>query len=567
MFKIKLKDPSAGSSEKKNDTKAKRPLPKIKIAKPQPPPSSSSSTSTTSSEPSTKVKIKAPSSSSGSSSKPKSKNKKHIKLKLKPGSSQPVVKKVPRIRVKPTRIPGEGYDSEASDIEDDPLVEEAIILRLLPDAELDYVRHCVETGDYSNFHIKWKDRLRAIIYINSSMYAAQLMNLPNIVEAYKSVDKKNIFKTVDICQILLVVKKIQDEEEIESLNVSPNDVISDGLTPPLNNISKSKYRRQMNNDYIEKIEARVDELLRLDEEAEESQFELIDPESLNIQSETPISTTAVSTPSEVTTSKATMDTFPSATTVGDEGAEVSRKPPSKEHDDDLELELEQVLGEDFSLHDGETIQVQGQNGQQFQVKQREDGEGNELEVEEQDGEEMEEMEEEDEEEEEESDESDDDDDDDDDDDNSDNEQGASRKVEVDEDEQHNALLRDGIKELLATIDQNKSRLEKTSNPLLRSRFIDSISKLEKELENKKRQLKTSEDKTQNKKDKSEQQGGEQTNDEDEDQEMEDASRGGSAGIGRNGDGGRDEDEDEEEEEEEDEGDNDDDDDDLDELFG
>ena len=506
MFKIKLKDPSAGLSKEKGKDEKKKSLPKIKIARPQPPPTASSS----------------------SSSKPKSKAK-HIKLKLKTagaGISQPVVKKVPRIRVKPTRIPGDGYDSEASDIEDDPLVEEAIVLRLLPDAELDYVRHCVETGDFSNFHIKWKDRLRAVIYVNDSMYAARLVNLPNIVEVQKTVDKKNIFKTVDISQILQVVSKIRSEDEIENLQVEKDEMISDGLTPPLHNVTKSKYRRKMTNDYIEKIESKVDELLRLDEEAEESQFELIDPESLNVAtSETP--PTVVHTPSRDVSVPKTQDSS-STTVVNSSG---------KEHDEDLELEIEQVLGEDFSLEDGETVEVERQNGEKIQVEKAQIEEDEEMEEEE-------EIEEEEEEEDEESDEEDDDEEDD----NSDNEQGASRKVEIDEDAQHNALLRDEINELLTTIEQNKSRLEKTSNQLLQSRFIDSINKLEKELENKKRQLKTSEDKSNSKK---EQENGDDQ-DQDGDQEMDDR------GDDR-------EEEDEEDEDEEDEGDNDDDD--LDELFG
>lgn len=47
------------------------------------------------------------------------------------------------------RVPGEGYDSEASDIEDDPLIEEGVILRVLPDVQTEFVKNCIESGDFS----------------------------------------------------------------------------------------------------------------------------------------------------------------------------------------------------------------------------------------------------------------------------------------------------------------------------------------------------------------------------------------------------------------------------------
>lgn len=384
-FKIKLKPPSLEVSAEK---------PKIKILKPTPP--------------------------------KKAEVKKGLKLTLNP---KPKIKKVlPRIRVKPTRIPGEGYDSEDSDIEDDPLIEEGLILRLLPDAELDYVKQAIESGDFNNIHIKWKDNKRALVYINSSIYTAKLIRLPNIIEVQKTLDKKNIFKTIDVSQILLVVKQIENEEEIKELVVEDDETLDSGITPPLRHIGKSKYRKNLNNSYIQSLESKVDELLRLDEEAEDSQYELIDPESLNRES-----------------AAAPQYSF------NEIEPEIELVKDTKDQVDDLELELEQVLGEDDLLVEEEV----------------------EEEEEEEDSEE----------------------DDEEDDEDSDNEQGVSPKVEIDEDEQHNALLRDEINELMSTIEQNKTRLEKTYNPLLQSRVLDSINKLEKELENKRRQLKTGEDKT------------------------------------------------------------------------
>lgn len=100
--------------------------------------------------------------------KPKQKKEKLQKLKLSlgrldlQGSATPsqssqlpraksILKKIPKVRVKPTRIPGEGYDSEAPDVEDDPLIEQGILVRFLNDSNLDFVHNAVETGDLSRF--------------------------------------------------------------------------------------------------------------------------------------------------------------------------------------------------------------------------------------------------------------------------------------------------------------------------------------------------------------------------------------------------------------------------------
>lgn len=56
-------------------------------------------------------------------------------------------KRTPTIKVKPAKLPGNGYDSEDPDKEDDPLIEEAIVLRFLPDETLDTVRAAVESAE------------------------------------------------------------------------------------------------------------------------------------------------------------------------------------------------------------------------------------------------------------------------------------------------------------------------------------------------------------------------------------------------------------------------------------
>ena len=85
-----------------------------------------------------------------------------------PRLSSVAVLPLPRIRVKSaasasTKIKirnqkdvGLGYDSEASDREDDPAIEEQIILRCRPGEDAEYLRSCLERKEVPDMMIKFK---------------------------------------------------------------------------------------------------------------------------------------------------------------------------------------------------------------------------------------------------------------------------------------------------------------------------------------------------------------------------------------------------------------------------
>lgn len=247
-------------------------------------------------------------------SKPKVKKEKLKKLKISLGKpSQPttpadspappapaaVPKRVPKVRIKPTRIPGEGYDSEAPDLEDDPLIEQGIVVRFANDRNLDFVHNAVDTGDLSNVNIKWITRDKAVVNVNLTLYSARLIDLPTLTELYKTVDKKNIFKTIDISQILLVLhpinpKKLNLEQDFEVpeehtyvhpiYNLSPHNEIRNtktvyrhGLAYAYEDVYRRFRPRKVNHRVMTDIELRVDELVRRDNEAQESHYEFTDP--------------------------------------------------------------------------------------------------------------------------------------------------------------------------------------------------------------------------------------------------------------------------------------------------
>lgn len=260
-----------------------------------------------------RIKIKPPKAESYDGvAKPKKKEKlKKLKISLgksllashgsetpTPAVSQPILKKVPKVRIKPTRIPGEGYDSEAPDVEDDPLIENGIAVRFANDVNLDFIHNASDTGDFSNINIKWITRDKAVVNVNLTLYSARLIDLPTLTEIYKTVDKKNIFKTIDISQILLVLHQInpkqlnmdQDFEVPEEYTyvhplykLSVNNEIRNtktvyrhGLAYAYDDVYRRFRPRKTNPRVMADIELRVDELVRRDQDAQESHYEYVD---------------------------------------------------------------------------------------------------------------------------------------------------------------------------------------------------------------------------------------------------------------------------------------------------
>jgi transcription initiation factor TFIID subunit 7 len=61
-----------------------------------------------------------------------------------------------KIRIRNQKDVGLGYDSEASDREEDPAIEEQIMLRCRPGEDAEYVRQCLERKEVPDVMIKFK---------------------------------------------------------------------------------------------------------------------------------------------------------------------------------------------------------------------------------------------------------------------------------------------------------------------------------------------------------------------------------------------------------------------------
>ncbi|KAI9926477.1 hypothetical protein AWENTII_006949 [Aspergillus wentii] len=217
------------------------------------------------------------------------------RLKLNP-SKKPGVQSI-RIKNKglvPTRPTGVGYDSEASDTEADPAIEEQFILRMLPGEDCDYLRQTINDRrfDRSEFSFKPLDRegRRSVLRIRDKQYAAILVDLPCIIEGMKSWDRRGWYKSADICQMLLVLGLVSSDKEATEYPL-PSDVhipddktlqYAHGLTPPLQWVRKRRFRDRISTRTIEQVEKAVEDLIAQDEAAVSApKYELLDSASLN----------------------------------------------------------------------------------------------------------------------------------------------------------------------------------------------------------------------------------------------------------------------------------------------
>ncbi|KEY71029.1 hypothetical protein S7711_00853 [Stachybotrys chartarum IBT 7711] len=190
----------------------------------------------------------------------------------------------------PVHPPGEGYDSEASEREEDPAIEEQFILRMLPGEHCDYLRTCLETGKIgipkskggADIALKFfeEETRRAIVTVKGQLFAAVMVDLPTITESMKTWDKKSFMKSADICQMLLIFDKVKSEEEARHIPL-PSMINSHfkwphGLTPPMHDCVNRRFAKTISRKEIEDKEAEVERLLAEDAKAASTKWEWVD---------------------------------------------------------------------------------------------------------------------------------------------------------------------------------------------------------------------------------------------------------------------------------------------------
>lgn len=222
-----------------------------------------------------------------------------LKLSIKPKGAVPsapqrtgtAILKVKGAGKPPVRPYGVGYDSEAEEAEIDPAIESQFVLRMIPGPDCDLLRKAIEektigksvTQGGPGVYFRFFDRegRRATVTIQGRMYAASMVELPTVIESLKSWNKKDWVKTADVCQMLLVLGRVQSEEEAKKFP-RPSFVEPDshrfphGLTPPMRWVRKRRFRPRKSYLDVERAEAQMNRLLVEDENAESTKYELVD---------------------------------------------------------------------------------------------------------------------------------------------------------------------------------------------------------------------------------------------------------------------------------------------------
>lgn len=117
------------------------------------------------------------------------------------------------------------------------------------------------------------DPRRAAFKVNNMTYAAKLVDLPNIIEAQKTFDNRHLFKIADISQMLIVENPVADEASITEKPLKIDEYIwPHGITPPMKHVRKRRFRKRMSRLAIEVVEESVEDLLKKDDEAEDTAF-------------------------------------------------------------------------------------------------------------------------------------------------------------------------------------------------------------------------------------------------------------------------------------------------------
>jgi transcription initiation factor TFIID subunit 7 len=223
-----------------------------------------------------------------------------IKLSIKPkgsiNSARPstAILKVKGAGKPPPRPYGVGYDSEAEEAEPDPAIESQFVLRMKPGPDCDLLRKSIEEKTIGKsvsqggpgVHFRFFDRegRRAMLTIQNRMYAATMVELPAVIESLKSWNKKDWVKTADVCQMLLVLDEVKNEEEARKYPL-PSYISPDthrfphGLTPPMKWARKRRFRPRKSYIDVERAEASLHRLLEADEHAESTKYEMVDSEA------------------------------------------------------------------------------------------------------------------------------------------------------------------------------------------------------------------------------------------------------------------------------------------------
>lgn len=198
-------------------------------------------------------------------------------------------------------------------------LESQFILRL-PPVQAASLRAAVKSGVLNlkdRLTIQLDDDMRhGFVRFDDWTMPTRLFDLPSIIESYKTLDKKNLYKTADISQIMICKEhegetnhdsNVSEDKEESSQPQKPDYdalfasvggvgkrdgkekkfLFPHGITPPLKNVRKKRFRKTLKKKFVDypEIENEVKRLFKADHEAIAVTYEVVGIEDNNKNNE------------------------------------------------------------------------------------------------------------------------------------------------------------------------------------------------------------------------------------------------------------------------------------------
>lgn len=166
-------------------------------------------------------------------------------------------------------------------------LESQFILRV-PSAVADDLREAVRQGN-SNLKERLAISLEStnrtgLVRFDAWHLPSRVFDLPCVIESHKTLDRRTFYKTADVAQIMICYEpgdepKSEDEAPLRKRKdaLAKKYLFPHGITPPLKNVRKRRFRKTLKKKYIDfpEIEKEVKRLFREDNEAESVRYEVI----------------------------------------------------------------------------------------------------------------------------------------------------------------------------------------------------------------------------------------------------------------------------------------------------
>lgn len=184
-------------------------------------------------------------------------------------------------------------------------LESQFIIRL-PQIQANALRQALKSGEplSKRLSVKFDQDIRqGIVKFDNWSMPARLFDLPTIIESYKTLDRKNFYKTADVSQILIcredsngaaadIINTENDDEKKKYFDCLFSSVggvgkreflFPHGITPPLKNVRKRRFRKTLKKKYVDfsEIEKEVKRLFKFDCEAIDSRYEIVEENKLD----------------------------------------------------------------------------------------------------------------------------------------------------------------------------------------------------------------------------------------------------------------------------------------------